>query len=197
MKNYEKVNAVMGYNRALNSRLNGVPKRTAADIRKTEEFKQSRKDAAVDTVIWNTQEKAVKDANANISAEDLEAAIIAMGYNKPETEQETIERLQNEFLQVDQVTAYQQFREELAESEKAVDEMAEDCSNIPTVYITAGTTTTNNRVYYTAREQYEAHRAITRENRERKRGASALERIDANMNAWSAHLEVYSRKFKR
>ena len=196
MKNYEKANAVLGYNRALNCRLNSVPKRSVADIRKTDEFKASRKDAAVDTVIWNTQEKAVRDANANISAEDLEAAILAMGYNKPETEQETIERLQSEFLEVDKLTAYQQFRAELDESAKAVDEIAED--NIPTVYLTTnGTTTTSNRTYYTAREQYEAHRAITRENRERKRGASALERIDANMNAWSAHLEVYSRKFKR
>lgn len=198
MKNYEKANATLMYNNAINRRLNSVPKRTAAEIKKSDAFKDARRDAAVDTVIWNTQEKSVKDANANISAEDLEAAIIAMGYNKPETEAETIERLQAEFLEVDKAEAYCHFREELAESEKMIDELAED-NNIPTVYLTnAGTTTTtNNRVYYTAREQYEAHRAITRENRERKRGASALERVDANLNAWSAHLEVYSRKFKR
>ena len=195
MKNYEKANATLMYNNAVNARLNSVPKRTAAEIKKSEEYKQSRRDAAVDTVVWKTQEKAVKDANPGISNEDLEAAIIAMGYDKPESEAETVERLQAEFLEVDKVEAYGQFRAELEESEKAVNEMAED--NIPTVYLTSNGTTTSNKTYYTAREQYEAHRSITRENRERKRGASALERIDANLNAWSAHLEVYSRKFKR
>ena len=196
MKNFAKANATLMYNNAVNTALNNVNKRNATEIKKTEEYKTARKDAAVDTVVWKTQEKAVKDANPGISNEDLENALLRMGFSKPESEQESIERLQDEFLAIDQAEAYQQFRAELAESEKAVDEIAED-SSIPTVYITNAGTTTSNRTYYTAREQYEAHRAITRDNRERKRGASALERIDANMNAWSAHLEVYSRKFKR
>lgn len=53
------------------------------------------------------------------------------------------------------------------------------------------------RTYYTAREQYESHRDITLRNSSAKRGASAAERLDCNMNAFSEHLEVFARKFRR
>jgi len=53
------------------------------------------------------------------------------------------------------------------------------------------------RTYYTAREQYEDHRDITLRNRDNKRGASAAERLDCNLNAFSEHLEIFARKFKR
>lgn len=53
------------------------------------------------------------------------------------------------------------------------------------------------RTYYTAREQYESHRDITLRNSSAKRGASAAERLDCNLNAFSEHLEVFARKFKR
>lgn len=57
--------------------------------------------------------------------------------------------------------------------------------------------TAPSRTYYTAREQYEDHRSITIRNRDNKRGASAAERLDCNLNAFSEHLEVFARKFKR
>lgn len=57
--------------------------------------------------------------------------------------------------------------------------------------------TAPSRTYYTAREQYEDHRAITLANRDNKRGASAAERLDCNLNAFSEHLEIFARKFKR
>lgn len=53
------------------------------------------------------------------------------------------------------------------------------------------------RSYYTAREQYESHRDITLRNMDNKRGASAAERLDCNLNAFSEHLEVFARKFRR
>ena len=53
------------------------------------------------------------------------------------------------------------------------------------------------RSYYTAREQYESHRDITLRNSNNKRGASAAERLDCNLNAFSEHLEIFARKFKR
>lgn len=57
--------------------------------------------------------------------------------------------------------------------------------------------TAPSRTYYTAREQYESHRDITLRNSSAKRGASAAERLDCNLNAFSEHLEIFARKFKR
>jgi hypothetical protein len=72
-------------------------------------------------------------------------------------------------------------------------------SNISNTFATQQTppSTAPSRTYYTAREQYEDHRAITLANRDNKRGASAAERLDCNLNAFSEHLEVFARKFRR
>lgn len=71
--------------------------------------------------------------------------------------------------------------------------------NISSTFTTQQTppSTAPSRTYYTAREQYEDHRAITLANRDNKRGASAAERLDCNLNAFSEHLEIFARKFKR
>ena len=70
----------------MNTAMAQASKKTKAEIKKTEEFKQARKDAKTDAMIWATQIKAIKDANQTASDEDVEAAAMAMGYAKAETE---------------------------------------------------------------------------------------------------------------
>lgn len=179
----------------MNTAMATATKKTKAEIKKTEEFQQARKDAKTDAMIWATQIKAIKDANQNASDEDVEAAAMAMGYAKAETEEETIERLQEYFLRQEKDRLAGEYGENLAMVRAGI-RAADD---FDTVIQTPATTpaTTSGRVYYTARDQYEDHRAITLANRANKRGASAAERLDCNLNAFSEHLEIFARKFRR
>lgn len=179
----------------LNNAMSQATKKTAAEIKKTQEFKDARKQATVDSMIWKTQLKAIKDANTGASDEDIENAAMAMGYNKPETETETVERLQQEFLNASKDDKAAEYAGQLMEANAAmgfVNGFENALANTP-----APMPEPSQRVYYTARDQYEDHRAITLANRANKRGASAMERFDSNMNAFSEHLEVFARKFKR
>ena len=176
----------------MNTAMAQASKKTKAEIKKTEEFKQARKDAKTDAMIWATQIKAIKDANQNASDEDVEAAAMAMGYAKAETEDETIERLQEYFLKQEKDRLAGEYGENLAMVRAGI-RAADDFDTS----FQAPSSTAPSRTYYTARDQYEDHRAITLANRANKRGASAMERFDSNMNAFSEHLEVFARKFKR
>lgn len=167
-------------------------KKTQAEVKKTEAFKEARKQARVDSMIWATQIKAVKDANPGAADEDVENAVLSMGYNKPETEAETVERLQASFLNDDQQAKVAEYADQIVGMSDTLSSVANYNDAIQTP-----ATTTPARNYYTARDQYEDHRAITLANRANKRGASAMERFDSNMNAFSEHLEVFARKFKR
>jgi len=183
----------------LNNAMSQATKKTAAEIKKTQEFKDARKQATVDSMIWKTQLKAIKDANTGASDEDIENAAMSMGYNKPETETETVERLQQEFLNASKGDKAAEYAGQLMEANAAmgfVNGFENALANIDTA-IQTPTPSYTTRTYYTGREQYEAHRAITRNNIENKRGASCAERIDSNMNAFSEHLEIFARKFKR
>lgn len=177
----------------MNTAMAGATKKTKAEVKKTEEFKQARKDAKTDAMIWATQIKAIKDANQNASDEDVEAAAMAMGYAKAETEDETVERLQEYFLRQEKDRLAGEYGENLAMVRNGI-RAADD---FDVAMQTAPPSTAPSRTYYTAREQYESHRDITLANRANKRGASAAERLDCNLNAFSEHLEVFARKFKR
>ena len=98
----------------MNTAMAQASKKTKAEIKKTEEFKQARKDAKTDAMIWATQIKAIKDANQTASDEDVEAAAMAMGYAKAETEDETIERLQEYFLRLEKDRLAGEYGENLA-----------------------------------------------------------------------------------
>lgn len=176
----------------INQAKSTATKKTQADVKKTEAFKEARKQARVDSMIWATQIKAVKDANPGAADEDVENAVLSMGYNKAETEAETIERLQAEFLNADQQAKVAEYADQIAGMSDTLSSVANYNDAIQTPPSTAP-----SRTYYTAREQYEDHRQITRNNIENKRGASAMERFDSNMNAFSEHLEVFARKFRR
>ena len=176
----------------MNTAMAQATKKTKAEIKKTEEFKQARKDAKTDAMIWATQIKAIKDANPTAVDEDVEAAAMAMGYAKAETEDETVERLQAYFLRQEKDRLAGEYGENLAMVRAGIREADNFDTTIPTP-----APSTPSRTYYTAREQYESHRDITLANRANKRGASAAERFDSNMNAFSEHLEVFARKFRR
>lgn len=168
-------------------------KKTQAEVKKTDAFKEARKQARVDSMIWATQIKAVKDANPGAADEDIENAVLSMGYNKPETENETIERLQAVFLNDDQQAKVAEYADQIAGMSDTLDSVA----NYNDAAIQTPTPSYTTRTYYTAREQYESHRDITLRNSSAKRGASAAERLDCNLNAFSEHLEIFARKFKR
>lgn len=178
----------------INQAKSTVSKKTQADVKKTDAFKEARKQATIDSMIWKTQLKAIKDANPTASDEDIENAAMAMGYNKPETEAETVERLQAEFLNEDQQAKIAEYADQIAGMSDTLSSVANynDAATIQTPPSTAP-----SRAYYTAREQYESHRDITLRNRDNKRGTSAAERLDCNLNAFSEHLEIFARKFKR
>lgn len=168
-------------------------KKTQAEVKKTDAFKEARKQARVDGMIWATQIKAVKDANPGAADEDIENAVLSMGYNKPETEAETVERLQASFLNDDQQAKVAEYADQIAGMSDTLGSVA----NYNDAAIQTPTPSYTTRTYYSNRDQYEAHRAITRENFEAKKGASFEERCDLNKNAFSQHLDIIARKFRR
>lgn len=203
MKNYERITAGNTIASAIANVRANVKLRTATVIKKTEDFKNARMDAQTDEIVWTAQMANLKNANPKATVKQLEAAMEKMGYQKPESEQETIERLQQEFLIIDQNEAVAKYTDDLEEgmimADMAAVELPDRYAESRGSYndVATQTSTAPSRTYYTGREQYEAHRAVTRDNIENKRGASAMERFDSNMNAFSQHLEIFARKFKR
>lgn len=190
MKDYNMIMAASTLMNGRNGAIANVKDRTDAEIVATEEYKAARDAADCDEIAYNMIKANITAQNPNIDTKLLEKVAAKMGYPKPETVTETIERLRKEFRAIDEKEAVARYADEFSEACKLAESMAyEEEHKLPEP--------ARRQYYYTGREQYEDHRQITRNNIEAKRGASCAERFDANMNAFSEHLEIFARRFKR
>ena len=191
MKDYNMIMAASTLMNGRNGAIANVKDRTDAEIIASEEYKAAREAADVDEIAYNMIKANIKAQNPSIDAKLLEKVAEKMGHPKPETITETIERLRKEFRSIDEKVAVAKYADEFSEACKLAERMAdEEEHKLPEPE-------TRRQYYYTGREQYESHRQVTRDNIEAKRGASCAERFDANMNAFSEHLEIFARRFKR
>lgn len=191
MKDYTMIMAASTLMNGRNGAIANVKDRTDAEIIASEEYKAAREAADCDEIAYNVIKVNITAQNPNIDAKLLEKVAAKMGYAKPETVTETIARLRKEFRAIDEKEAVATYADEFSAACKLAESMAdEEEHRLPEPE-------SRRQYYYTGREQYESHRQVTRNNIENKRGASCAERFDSNMNAFSEHLEIFARRFKR
>lgn len=186
MKNVLSTLTAIEIRNAINNAKATVKDRPDAEVKKTELYKQAVKDRKICKLVWDTEFNIIKNSNSNLKDEDVEEILVYKGFDKPETDDELLARIKGEFRRIDEAEAVANATDEINAYAEIFDE--EPTPSAPT---------SQGRTYYTARDQYEDHRSITLANRANKRGASAAERFDSNMNAFSEHLEIFARRFKR